>query len=43
MSSPEEVDTNINWLETHIPDDFWAELKSEGLVHADAPIQAGGL
>ena len=43
MSSPEEVDKNLEWLELSIPDGFWADLKSESLVHPEVPIQLGGL
>ncbi|MBB5751603.1 aldo/keto reductase [Prosthecomicrobium pneumaticum] len=34
---PEEVEANVKLVETPIPADFWAELKHEGLLRADAP------
>jgi D-threo-aldose 1-dehydrogenase len=33
-----EVQENIALLEAKIPEDFWAELKAEGLVDAEAPV-----
>ncbi len=38
--SPEEVDENVRMFEFEIPDDFWAELRKEGLVPAAAPTPA---
>jgi D-threo-aldose 1-dehydrogenase len=35
--APEEVAQNIEIFEPDIPADFWAELKHEGLLRADAP------
>ena len=37
---PEEVTANVNYLTEVIPVDFWAELKAEGLIVADAPVPA---
>jgi D-threo-aldose 1-dehydrogenase len=36
-NAPDQVRTNLAWLRTEIPSDLWAELKSEGLIRADAP------
>jgi D-threo-aldose 1-dehydrogenase len=33
----EEVRKNLAWMRLDIPDAFWAELKSEKLIRADAP------
>lgn len=35
---PEEVTANVKYLTEVIPVDFWAELKAEGLIVADAPV-----
>ena len=35
--APDEVAQNIEIFEPDIPADFWAELKHEGLLRADAP------
>jgi D-threo-aldose 1-dehydrogenase len=35
--SPAEVRANVDIFEAPIPADFWAELKHEGLLRADAP------
>jgi D-threo-aldose 1-dehydrogenase len=37
MVSPEEVSANIEHLARPIPEDFWLELKHEGLIRQDAP------
>jgi D-threo-aldose 1-dehydrogenase len=37
MRAPEEVAQNVEIFEPEIPADFWAELKHEGLLRADAP------
>jgi D-threo-aldose 1-dehydrogenase len=37
MVSPEEVRANVEHLATTIPEDFWLELKHEGLIRADTP------
>ncbi|MGR6432555.1 aldo/keto reductase [Rhizobium sp. PAMB 3174] len=34
----DEVKANAKLMETHIPDAFWSDLKSQGLVRADAPL-----
>jgi D-threo-aldose 1-dehydrogenase len=33
-----EVEANLGFLHQPIPADFWAELKAERLIHADAPV-----
>jgi D-threo-aldose 1-dehydrogenase len=35
--TPEHVQTNVQRLQHLIPKEFWAELKREGLIRADAP------
>ena len=37
-AKPEEVTSNVKYLTEAIPPDFWAELKAEGLIVADAPV-----
>jgi D-threo-aldose 1-dehydrogenase len=39
--APEEVAQNLEIFQPEIPADFWAELKHEGLLRADAPTPAG--
>jgi D-threo-aldose 1-dehydrogenase len=34
----EQLEQNLAWFEHPIPADFWAELKAEGLLRADAPV-----
>jgi D-threo-aldose 1-dehydrogenase len=34
---PDEIEQNLAHLRTAIPADLWAELKTEGLLHPDAP------
>ena len=36
--SVEQLENNIAWFEHPITADFWAELKSEGLLRKDAPV-----
>lgn len=36
-NSPEQVQRNLEWMRAPIPRDLWSELKSEGLLHPDAP------
>jgi D-threo-aldose 1-dehydrogenase len=36
-NTPDQVRTNVEWMRVPIPTDLWAELKSEGLIRADAP------
>jgi D-threo-aldose 1-dehydrogenase len=38
--SPEEIEQNRATFEADVPADFWAELKREGLLRADAPTPA---
>jgi len=33
----DELEKNLGWLNVSIPDELWADLKSEGLVREDAP------
>jgi D-threo-aldose 1-dehydrogenase len=40
MRSRREVDANVAHCRASIPADFWAELKSERLIAADAPVPA---
>lgn len=37
-SSPEEVRQNVEIFETPIPDALWSDLKSQGLIRADAVV-----
>jgi D-threo-aldose 1-dehydrogenase len=39
---PERVRENFELLQVEIPADYWAELKAEGLLHAEAPVPTGG-
>jgi D-threo-aldose 1-dehydrogenase len=36
--APAEVERNLAHLRTAIPADLWAELKSDGLLHPEAPV-----
>ena len=36
--SAEEVEQNLSYFQTEIPADCWAELKTERLLRADAPV-----
>jgi len=38
---PTEVSANVAMLHLKIPASFWSDLKSEGLLNADAPTPAG--
>jgi D-threo-aldose 1-dehydrogenase len=38
MVSPVEVETNLRHMAHAIPDDFWLELKQEGLLRQETPI-----
>jgi D-threo-aldose 1-dehydrogenase len=33
----DELEKNVRWLDVSIPDELWADLKSEGLLRDDAP------
>ena len=35
-----QLEQNLEWFTRPIPTDFWAELKHEGLLRADAPVPA---
>lgn len=37
-AKPEEVTSNLKYLTEAVPADFWAELKAQGLIVADAPV-----
>jgi D-threo-aldose 1-dehydrogenase len=37
---PEEAEANARALRQPIPPDLWRELKAEGLLHPDAPVEA---
>lgn len=39
--SPEQVQANVASMAVAIPAAFWAELKQEGLIAADAPVPKG--
>jgi D-threo-aldose 1-dehydrogenase len=36
--SPAQVEQNFSAMQVAIPADLWAELKSESLLHPDAPV-----
>jgi D-threo-aldose 1-dehydrogenase len=36
-----EIDGNLAASQAVIPDALWAEMKAEGLIHADAPVERG--
>jgi|SaaInlStandDraft_7_1057024.scaffolds.fasta_scaffold26397_2 D-threo-aldose 1-dehydrogenase len=38
---PDRVTENFELLKVKIPADYWAELRSEGLIHPEAPVPAG--
>lgn len=38
MVSPQEVETNLRHMAHAIPEDFWLELKQEGLLRQETPI-----
>ena len=37
---PDQVRANLRWLRTVVPSALWADLKSAGLIRADAPTPA---
>jgi D-threo-aldose 1-dehydrogenase len=39
-NSAAQVEENLRNLKLRIPAEFWAELCSEGLLHANAPVPA---
>ena len=39
--SPERMEENFKMMNKHIPADLWAELKSAGLLPANAPVPPG--
>ena len=41
-NSPQQVEENLRNLQIDIPSQFWAELKEEGLLRADAPVPHPG-
>jgi D-threo-aldose 1-dehydrogenase len=38
MATPEQVRSNLDLWQTQIPADLWDDLKTEALLHPDAPI-----
>ncbi len=40
MATPDQVADAIRWLDAAIPHSLWSDLRSEGLVRADAPVPA---
>ena len=38
MASADQVRQTMAWFRQHIPEDFWSEMRAEGLIRADAPI-----
>jgi D-threo-aldose 1-dehydrogenase len=38
MVSPQEVGENLRHMKHAIPEDFWLELKQEGLLRQDTPL-----
>ncbi|MFY2825320.1 aldo/keto reductase [Ruegeria sp. MALMAid1280] len=34
----EQLDQNLNWFSHDIPTEFWADLKTKGLLREDAPV-----
>jgi len=36
----EQLQKNLDWFSHEIPDNFWAELKKQGLLREDAPTPA---
>ena len=34
----EQLEKNIEWFNHAIPVEFWADLRSEGLLREDAPV-----
>lgn len=41
MARPSEVEQNIAAIQERVPPGLWADLKSEGLIDAAAPVPAG--
>jgi D-threo-aldose 1-dehydrogenase len=40
MATPDQVSDATRWLDVVIPHTLWSDLRSEGLVRADAPVPA---
>ncbi|MGH6874845.1 MAG: aldo/keto reductase, partial [Aestuariivirgaceae bacterium] len=40
MSRPEEIKLNVKTLEAKIPQELWADLKTQGYMRKDAPVAA---
>ena len=38
MASADQVRQTMAWFRQHIPEDFWSEMRAEGLIRADAPV-----
>ena len=41
VKHPSEVRENVELMKANIPQDFWIELRDEGLIHRDAPVPQG--
>ncbi|OUS07382.1 pyridoxal 4-dehydrogenase [Rhodobacterales bacterium 52_120_T64] len=41
LRSIEELDATLNWAGATIPPEYWVALKSQGLLHENAPLPAG--
>ncbi len=41
MGSTGQVTQTLSLMNTRIPDEFWRELRRQGLVHQDAPLPGG--
>ena len=41
VKHPAEVRENVELMKANIPQDFWNELRDEGLIHKDAPVPQG--
>ncbi len=41
-AKPSEIEANVASIDADIPAQFWADLKSEGLIVADAPVPSLG-
>lgn len=41
MGSTRQVTQTLSLMNTHIPDAFWRDLRSQGLVHPEAPLPGG--
>jgi D-threo-aldose 1-dehydrogenase len=37
LASPTQVEQAVRWMQQEIPDEFWSELRSQNLLHPNAP------